>query len=136
MKHLKTGTKRGEFELLTATRHVQAAMMTLRPGGTSDDEPSNEHSSSEQWLFVIAGTGEAVIGKKGGRLKRVKIGDNSLLLIEKGELHQIKNTGRRNLRTINFYSPPAYNDEGQPLILSALIAAEKLKSVLSGSTED
>jgi mannose-6-phosphate isomerase-like protein (cupin superfamily) len=136
MKHVKTGTKRGEFELLKTTRHLQAAMMTLRPGGMSDDEPSNEHGSSEQWLFVISGSGEAVIGKKRGQLRRVKIGENSLLLIEKGELHQIKNTGRRNLRTINFYAPPAYNDQGEPFILSALIAAQKLQSVLAGSTED
>jgi mannose-6-phosphate isomerase-like protein (cupin superfamily) len=136
MKHVKTGTKRGEFELLKTTRHLQAVMMTLRPGGTSDDEPSNEHSSSEQWLFVVAGSGEAVIGKKRGRLRRIKIVENSLLLIEKGELHQIKNTGRRNLRTINFYAPPAYNDDGEPLMLNALIAAQKLQSVLTGSTED
>jgi mannose-6-phosphate isomerase-like protein (cupin superfamily) len=136
MKHVKTGAKRGEFALLKTTRHLQAAMMTLRPGGTSDDEPSNEHASSEQWMLVLSGTGEAIVGKKLGRLRRIKISENSLLLIEKGELHQIKNTGRRNLRTINFYAPPAYSDEGEPLILSALIAAQKLQSVLSGSTED
>jgi mannose-6-phosphate isomerase-like protein (cupin superfamily) len=89
--------------------------MTLRPGGVSDDEPSNEHPRSEQWLFVISGTGEATIGKKPGNRRRVKIDDNSLLLIEKGELHQIRNTGRKMLRTINLYAPPAYDDDGEPL---------------------
>jgi mannose-6-phosphate isomerase-like protein (cupin superfamily) len=132
MKHVKTRAKRGQFDLLVDTKHVQAAMMTLRPGDASDEEPNNEHSSSEQWLFVISGSGEAVIGKKRGRLKRVKLGEHSLLVIEKGELHQIKNTGRSNLRTINFYSPPAYDEEGQPLVLSALIAAQKLQSLLKG----
>src|SRR4051812_45354581 len=103
MKHIITGKKRGKFDLLANTRHLQAAMMTLRPSGTSDDEPSNEHSGSEQWLFVISGAGEARIGKRRSQLRRVKLEANSLLIIEKGELHQIRNTGRRSMRTINFY---------------------------------
>src|SRR6188472_2449689 len=112
MKLTKTGKKRGKFNLLARTRELQAAMMTLRPGDTSDDEPSNEHSGSEQWLFVIAGTGEAKIGKRRGQLRRIKLEEGSLLIIEKGELHQIVNTGRRTLRTVNFYAPPAYDNDG------------------------
>jgi hypothetical protein len=83
MKHIKTGKKRGKFNSLAHTRELQAAMMTLRPGGTSDDEPSNEHSGSEQWLFVISGLGEAKIGKRHGQLRRVKLEIGSLLIIEK-----------------------------------------------------
>jgi mannose-6-phosphate isomerase-like protein (cupin superfamily) len=114
MKHFKTGVKRGQFDLLVATREAQAAKMTLRPGATSDDEPSNEHPHCEQWLFVISGKGQALIGKRRGALRRVDLAANSLLVIEKGELHQIKNTGRRSLVTINMYVPPAYNDDGEP----------------------
>ena len=62
---------------------------------------------------MIAGTGEAVIGRRGA-VRRVKLQANSLLLIEKAELHQIKNTGRRSLVTINFYVPPAYDAKGEP----------------------
>jgi mannose-6-phosphate isomerase-like protein (cupin superfamily) len=115
MKHIKTGKKRGKFNLLANTRQLQGAMMTLRPGGTSDDEPSNEHSGSEQWLFVISGSGEAKTGKRRGQLRRVKLDTGSLLIIEKGELHQIVNSGKRPLRTINFYAPPAYDKEGEPV---------------------
>lgn len=113
MKHIKTGSKRGQFDVLAATRLGQAAKMTLRPGAASDDEPSNEHPHSEQWLFVISGSGEAIIGKRRGSLRRVRLSENSLLVIEKGELHQIKNTGRRSLVTINFYLPPAYDEDGE-----------------------
>jgi len=115
MKHLKTGKKRGKFNLLSNTRELQAAMMTLRPGGTSDEEPSNEHSGCEQWLFVISGSGEAKIGKRRRQIRRVQIETGSLLIIEKGELHQIINTGKRLLRTINFYAPPAYDRDGEPV---------------------
>jgi mannose-6-phosphate isomerase-like protein (cupin superfamily) len=114
MKHYPTGAKRGRFQVLTSTSGSQAAMMTLAPGAATGSEPDNEHPRSEQWLFVISGTGEAVIGGGGGARRRVKLRDNSLLLIEKGEPHQIKNTGRRMLRTINFYVPPAYDAEGNP----------------------
>src|SRR3954470_14663034 len=115
MKHIKTGKKRGKFDIVATTGALQAAMMTLKPGGTSDDEPSNEHARSEQWLFVISGSGEARIGKRKGQLRRVELEANSLLLIEKGELHQIVNSGKGEMRTINFYAPPAYDDEGEPM---------------------
>ena len=115
MKLIKTGKKRGMFDLLHSTRELQAAMMTLKPGGTSDDEPSNEHPRSEQWLFVISGSGEARVGKRRNQLRHVKLEANSLLIVEKGELHQIRNTGKRSMRTINFYAPPAYDENEEPI---------------------
>jgi hypothetical protein len=38
----------------------------------------------------------------------------SLLLIERKENHQVSNTGRGLLRTLNFYVPPAYRRDGNP----------------------
>lgn len=90
-------------------------MSTLMPGGATDEQPSNEHRTSEQWLFVVAGAGEVRIGKKRASLRRVELRKNSLLLIEKGELHQIRNTGRTRLRFLNFYVPPAYDSKGEPI---------------------
>ncbi len=114
MRHIRTGLKRGRFDLLVATRAAQGAMMTLQPGDASDDHPSNEHPKCEQWLFVISGTGHAVVGRTKAALRRVALREHDLLLIEKGELHQIRNTGRRPLVTINFYIPPAYDAHGEP----------------------
>jgi oxalate decarboxylase/phosphoglucose isomerase-like protein (cupin superfamily) len=114
MKLLKTGKFRGHFDLLVATRGAQAAMMNLRPGGSSDDEPSNEHPKSEQWLFVLAGSGRASVGKRKSALARVALREGDLLVIERRELHQIKNTGRKPLVTLNLYVPPAYDAEGEP----------------------
>lgn len=106
MKHIKTGSHRGFFDVLAGTRSAQAAMMVLRPG-QSTGEPINEHPRSEQWLFVVAGSGKALVNRR-----RVALRANSLLLIEKGEVHQITNTGRRPLITLNFYAPPAYTKDG------------------------
>jgi mannose-6-phosphate isomerase-like protein (cupin superfamily) len=113
MKLFPTLKHRGRFEVLVATRGAQAAMMTLRPGDASADAPHNEHPHSEQWLFVISGSGEAVM-RKGRSTRRAKIREHDLLVIEKGELHQIKNTGRKALVTVNLYVPPAYDKDGEP----------------------
>jgi mannose-6-phosphate isomerase-like protein (cupin superfamily) len=108
MQLIQTHHRSKEFDVIAQTNRMQAAMMTLRGGNASDDEPSNEHANSEQWLFVIAGTGTATVVPEGGRRRTVKLCPGSLLIIEKGDLHQIKHAGRGALRTINFYSPPAY----------------------------
>ena len=110
MKHFKTGTHRGFFEVLGNSRSLQAAEMTLRAGQSSSEEAENEHPDSEQWLFVISGSGSARVGKR-----HVALRENSLLLIEKGERHKITNTGRKPLVTLNFYAPPAYTKNGELL---------------------
>src|SRR5437870_2199798 len=62
MKHIKAGARRGFFEVLASTRSSQAAMMTIRPGQATG-EPQNEHPRSEQWLFVVSGSGRALVSK-------------------------------------------------------------------------
>jgi hypothetical protein len=43
------------------------------------------------------------------------LGRRSLLLIEHGEQHEVRNTGRSALKTLNFYSPPGYTKAGDEL---------------------
>ena len=81
--------------------------MTLRQGQASSDDVSNEHPRCEQWVFVVSGLGEAIAGRR-----RTWIGPGSLVLIEKGEKHQIRHVGRKPLVTINLYAPPAYSSNG------------------------
>jgi mannose-6-phosphate isomerase-like protein (cupin superfamily) len=113
MKHKKTNGNRRKFDVLLSTATAQCAMMTLKPGEASETEPHNEHPQSEQWLYVISGTGEA-IAKSAGNWRRVRLSPGSLLLIEKRELHQVKCTGTEPLVTLNFYTPLAYTPTGEP----------------------
>src|SRR4051794_32955886 len=113
MRHIPTGSVRSFFKVLHSTGDAETAMMTLRPGQSTSDEVVNEHPRCEQWLFVIAGSGRATVGKRG-----VKLRENSLLLIEKGEPHRISNTGRGKLVTLNFYAPPAYTEDGNLKLLA------------------
>jgi len=121
MRHIKTGSKRAMFTVLHATRSAEAAMMTLKPGQSTSDAPENEHPRCEQWLFVVSGSGRAVVDKR-----RMAIKPNSLLLIEKGEAHQITNTGRTPLVTLNFYAPAAYTKSGDLKLMARVPTVKSL----------
>jgi len=97
------------FHVIFGNRHGQAAEMTLSPGDT-EGGPDNRHRGSDQWLFVVAGNGTAVVNRKTYPLKA-----GSLVLIERGDTHEIRNTGHEPLRTLNVYIPPAYTAGGDEL---------------------
>lgn len=111
MKHVDTKRFRTRsFKPVLRTKTSQAAVMTLRPGGESSEDSSNEHAWAEQWLYVVSGRGIAQLGRR-----RVQLAEGSLLLIARREPHVIRNTGRKNLVTMNVYVPPAYDEAGEPL---------------------
>ena len=107
IKHVNIRQNIGAFKPLMRSPSLQAAMMVLKRGDSSSDEIENEHPKAEQWLFVISGIGVAKVGRR-----RVVLGEGVLLLIPKKAPHQITNTGRARLITLNFYSPPAYTPTG------------------------
>lgn len=78
--------------------------------GDSEGDPANRHRGADQWLFVVAGTGTAIVNDKRHPLRQ-----NVLILIERGDRHQIVNTGPDLLRTLNIYVPPAYTKGGNTL---------------------
>jgi mannose-6-phosphate isomerase-like protein (cupin superfamily) len=103
-KHLQFGHG---FRVVLGDEHSQAAQMTLDPG-EAEGGPENRHRGADQWLFVVGGEGEAVVAGE-----RVALREGTLVLIPRGESHEIRNTGREALRTLNVYVPPAYTPEGE-----------------------
>ena len=83
--------------------------MVIAPG-EAEGGPDNNHRGADQWLFVVSGRGVAKVGRKKMVLRR-----SSLLFIERGQNHEIKNTGTTDLVTLNFYVPPAYTKVGDEL---------------------
>ena len=75
------------FDVRLTTDGAQAAEMTLEPG-RSTGGPDNAHADSDQWLYVVSGSGRAVV--------------------EAGETHEIENDGDEPLQTFNLYVPPDY----------------------------
>jgi mannose-6-phosphate isomerase-like protein (cupin superfamily) len=108
MKRVQLDLKKS-FRVIRGNARAQAAQMVIAPGKAEGD-PRNRHRGADQWLYVVAGRGDAYV--KGRRYKLVP---RTLIFIAKGERHEIKNTGRKPLRTLNFYAPPAYSLSGDPL---------------------
>jgi len=97
------------FRPAIANARGQAAEMVIPPGD-KEGGPDNAHRGADQWMLVIEGEGVAIVE---GRHRTLKQG--TLMLIEKGEKHEIRNTGRRNLKTFLVYTPPAYKPSGARL---------------------
>lgn len=102
MKAVQTAEARSFFRIVAASPRSQAATMILRPGQSTGGD-DNVHPDSDQWLYVVSGLGVAVV--KG---RRVGLDAGTLLLIEAGETHEIRNDGTEPLVTVNVYAPPAY----------------------------
>jgi mannose-6-phosphate isomerase-like protein (cupin superfamily) len=97
------------FRVAMGNRRSQCAEMVLPPG-ESEGGPKNRHRGADQWLYVVAGSGTAIIK---GRKYPLRAG--TLMLIEHMDKHEVRNTGRAPLKTINFYVPPAYTPAGNEL---------------------
>ena len=105
-KQLKFGQG---FNVIFGNARSQAAQMVIPPGD-AEGGPRNRHRGADQWLYVVSGTGIAKAGKR-----TLPLREGTLLLIEHGDRHEIRNNGRTLLRTLNFYVPPAYRKSGEEL---------------------
>ena len=105
-KHLRFGLG---FRVAIDSRRAQVAEMVIAPGEAEGDS-RNRHRAADQWLYVVAGSGRAIVNGK-----QLALRAGSLLFIEHKDRHEIKNTGRAPLRTLNFYTPRAYTKQGNPL---------------------
>jgi len=97
------------FHVAFGNRRSQGAQMTLPPG-KSEGGDDNRHRGADQWLYVVAGRGIATVNEE-----RVPLVPGALLLIERGEKHEIRNTGRTLLKTVSIYVPPGYTADGDEL---------------------
>jgi len=102
------------FRVAFDVRKAQAAEMVIAPGD-SEGGPDNRHHGADQWLFVVSGTGVANVEAAPGKRRRVALKPGMLLVIECGERHEVRNTGRTLLKTLNFYYPPAFDAHGDPV---------------------
>jgi mannose-6-phosphate isomerase-like protein (cupin superfamily) len=97
------------FRIAFANARGEAAELVIPPGD-HEGGPDNAHRGADQWMLVLDGSGVAIVE---GRRRALKSG--TLVLIGKGERHEIRNTGRRALRTFVMYTPPAYAKSGARL---------------------
>jgi mannose-6-phosphate isomerase-like protein (cupin superfamily) len=108
VKHRQLRFGRG-FRIAIDGKRAQVAEMVIPPGGREGD-PENRHRGADQWLFVVCGTGVAIVNGH-----RVKLKSGTMLMIEHQDRHEIRNTGATPLKTLNFYVPRAYTAQGNEL---------------------
>ena len=108
MKRVKFRFGKG-FRVSIGNARAQCAEMVLEPGET-EGGADNHHRGADQWLYIVSGRGVAVINGK-----RFSLVPGAMMLIERGENHEIRNTGTTPLRTLNLYVPPAYKKDADPL---------------------
>ena len=97
------------FRVAFGNARAQAAEMVIAPGDAEGDA-HNRHRGADQWLYVLSGTGVATVNRR-----RYPLRSGTLMLIERGDEHEVRNSGRTPLRTLNVYVPPAYDAEGGEL---------------------
>src|SRR5262245_32357400 len=97
-KHLQFGHG---FKVVLGDVRSQAAQMTLALG-VAEGGPDNRHQGADQWLFVVGGEGAAIVEGE-----RVELREGTLVLIQRSDRHEIRNTGKEPLKTLNVYVPPA-----------------------------
>ena len=104
--HLRFG--RG-FKVAIGNARSQAATMVIAPGDC-EGGPDNRHRGADQWIYVLSGRGSATVNDK-----RYPLRAGTIVLIERGNTHEIRNEGRTPLKTLSVYVPPAYASSGDEL---------------------
>ena len=87
--------------LFTGTRS-QLVIMNILPGGEVGDEV---HTYTEQTLFFLSGTGEAILDGKTS-----PIGPGDVVVVTPGTEHNFINTGTVPLKIYTVYAPPNHID--------------------------
>lgn len=90
------------FSVLQTADISQTAVMAIGPGEASGPK-ENEHSQSEQVLYVIEGELQAEIGE---RSFTMRAGDSTI--VRRGVPHRFSNRTQEPALTFNVYTPPAY----------------------------
>lgn len=76
--------------------------MTLEAGDATGG-PENKHTSSDQWLYVVAGEGCATVDNV-----TIALTAGDLVVIGAGETHEIKASSSESLKTFNLFVPLEY----------------------------
>ena len=81
--------------------HAQVVLMTLQPG----DEIGEETHDGDQLLLFVEGDGEAILDGQSS-----PVGQDDMVFVPAGTLHNFVNTGPEPLRLVTVYAPPEHPD--------------------------
>ncbi len=100
---IKETQENGYFRRVLHTgSNSQLVIMNIPPGGEVGEET---HKYTEQTLFFLSGTGEAVLDDK-----TFPVGPGDVVVVTPGTKHNFKNTGAEDLKIYTVYAPPNHID--------------------------
>lgn len=88
--------------VLFTGKKSQLVVMSIPPGGEIGQET---HKFTEQTLFFLSGTGEAIIDDK-----KFPIGEGDVFVVSPGTKHNFVNNGTEDLKVYTVYAPPNHID--------------------------
>ncbi|NCO05098.1 MAG: cupin domain-containing protein [Candidatus Magasanikbacteria bacterium] len=97
-------TQENEYfrRVLFTGENSQLVVMSIPPGGEIGEEV---HKYTEQTLFFLSGTGEAILNDK---KTPIVVGD--VVVVVPGTKHNFINTGTQDLKVYTVYTPPNHID--------------------------
>jgi len=97
-------TQENEYfrRVLFTGENSQLVVMSIPPGGEIGEEV---HKYTEQTLFFLSGTGEAILNDK---KTPIVVGD--VVVVVPGTKHNFINTGTKDLKVYTVYTPPNHID--------------------------
>jgi mannose-6-phosphate isomerase-like protein (cupin superfamily) len=109
-----------DFRRVIATGpHSQLVTMSIPP---AEDIGSEVHPGTDQMLFIVAGSGRAVVDGES-----VDVVENDVVVVPAGSKHDLINTGLDDLRLFTVYAPPQHKDGTVHHRKADALAAEELE---------
>ena len=112
MKYPATKTsKSGDVRIVDSKNFkvttTSAAIVTVKPGGLRE---LHWHPNADEWQFFYAGQGRMTVFATGGRARTMDFQTGDVGYIQKTLPHYIENTGNSDLKFLEMFKSPIYED--------------------------
>jgi oxalate decarboxylase len=104
--------KSGEVRIIDSnvfeiSKAISAALVTVKPGGVRE---LHWHPNADEWQFYYAGKGRMTVFATGGRARTQDFQTGDVGYIQKTLPHYIENTGDTDLKFLEMFKSPVYQD--------------------------
>src|SRR6202522_3389803 len=103
--------KSGEVRIIDSKNFkvttTAAAIVTVKPGGLRE---LHWHPNADEWQFFYAGQGRMTVFATGGRARTMDFQTGDVGYIQKTLPHYIENTGTTDLKFLEMFKSPIYED--------------------------
>lgn len=105
-------TKGGEVVIIDSSTFkvsttIAAAIVTLRPGGLRE---LHWHQNADEWQYYLSGKGRMTVLATGGRARTMDFEMGDVGYVQQTLPHYIENTGDTDLRFLEMFKAPRYQD--------------------------